>query len=382
MAEKSCAVSPYLEQNEDAKVYKVKAEAGIFEGIIGNAEALRRLERSLAVGEVSHAYLFYGPPGVGKRTVARRFGAALVSGGDERAEDRARRGLHPDLQEVEPEGVFTTIGQVREIVRQAASRPFEGARRVFILQADTLNVQAANALLKTLEEPEGRAVFLLLAASREGVLPTIVSRAQTVRFNPVPVAEVAKFLREQGDENPELVAALGRGNVGLSLRYARETEMWELRKAVFTAAFSFAKDFGERRRAVEKIVDRAEAVGEARETAFLEDIDEPDRRAKESAKRLGKAARDGAVREALGLISLVYRDVAVVNAGAEKLVANLDRLEEIQDYAERFAGANWAEAALEVGEIQDTLAYNASPEAVLEVALSRVRQKILGAYPD
>lgn len=359
----------------------MKAEAGIFEGIIGNAEVLRLLQRSLAVGEVSHAYLFYGPPGVGKRTVARKFGAALVSGGDERAEDRARRGLHPDLQEIEPEGIFTTIGQVREVVRQAASRPFEGARRVFILQADTLNVQAANALLKTLEEPEGRAVFLLLAASREGVLPTIVSRARTVRFNPVPVAEVAEFLREQGDNNPELAAALGRGNVGLSLRYARENEMWELREAVFAAAFSFAKDFEERRRAVEKIVDRAVAVGEAREAAFLEDLDEPDRRARESAKRLGKAARDGAVREALGLISLAYRDVAMVDAGAEKLVANLDRLEEIQDYTGRFAGANWAEAALEVGEIQEGLAYNASPEAVLEVALSRVRQKILGAYP-
>ena len=126
---------------------------------MGNRAALRRLEKALETGGASHAYLFYGPAGVGKRTVARRFGAVLVAGGDGGAEDRARRGLHPDLSEVEPEGAFTTIGQVREVVNLAASRPFEGTRRVFILEADTLNVQAANALLKTLEEPEGEAVF-------------------------------------------------------------------------------------------------------------------------------------------------------------------------------------------------------------------------------
>src|ERR687894_2804129 len=152
--------------------------------------------------------------------VARRFGAALVAGGNVAAEDRALRGLHPDLTEIVPQGAFTTIGQVREIVRLAASRPFEGARRAFILRADTLNVQAANALLKTLEEPEGGAVFMLLASSREGVLPTVVSRAQAVRFDPVPRGEISSFLMERGHSQDEarLAAALGRGSVGLALR--------------------------------------------------------------------------------------------------------------------------------------------------------------------
>ena len=347
-----------------------------FEGVFGNEAALRMLEKALA-GGVSHAYLFHGPAGVGKRTAARRFGAALVAGSDADAEDRARRGLHPDLVEVSPEGVFTTIGQVREVLRQAASRPFEGARRVFVLEADTLNVQASNALLKTLESPEGETVFILLASSREGVLPTVVSRAQPVRFNPVPVGEVERFLLERSVEGPELAASLGRGSVGLSLRYAGETELRELREVAFGAAFGVSGDYEERHEAVVGIVGRAEAVGAAREAAVLGEYETPDRRAKDRAKRAGRASKDGAVREALDLISLAYRDAAVVAAGAEKLAANVDKLEELRARVDEWPGADWAGAAASVGEARAALTYNVSAEAILEVALSRTRRRIL-----
>ncbi len=328
-----------------------------------------------------HAYLFHGPPGVGKRTVARRFGAALVSGGDARAKERALRGLHPDLREIEPDGSFTIIGQVREVVRLAASRPFEGARRVFILRADTLNAQAANALLKTLEEPEGEMVFVLVSTSRDEVLPTIVSRARPVRFNPVPAAEVEQLLAERNVPDTRLAASLGRGSVGLALRYAREEELKELREAVFAAVFSGADDFERRHRAVEGIMARAEAVGSAREAAYLERFEEPDRKAKEAAKRVGRAARDEAVGESLELISLLYRDAAMIQAGASELAANVDRAAEIRAAVERSPEADWVRAAMEAGEAGASLTYNVTPEAILEVALSRARRKILAGSP-
>ena len=289
--------------------------------------------------------------------------------------------MHPDLAEVRPEGAFTTIGQVREILRLAASRPFEGARRVFILEADTLNAPAANALLKTLEEPEGETVFVLLATSREGVLPTILSRAQAVRFNPVPTAEVEEFLRGRGAQEPALAAALGRGSVGLALRYAEDPELAELRQAVFGAGFSFAEDFEGRHGAVEGIVARAEALGAAREKGILASLEEPDRRAKDGAKRAGKAARDGAVREALELLALMYRDAGAVAAGAEELAANVDRLEELRDRVREHPDADWSGAALALGEARAALAYNVSPEAILEVALSRIRRRVLEPFP-
>jgi DNA polymerase III subunit delta' len=358
-----------------------------FSGILGNEPVLRLLQRALASDEVAHAYLFHGPPGVGKRTVARRFGAALVSGGDAGAEARALRGLHPDLSEVEPEGRFTTIGQVREVVRGAASRPFEGVRRAFILRADTLNVQASNALLKTLEEPDGMAVFVLLATSREGILPTIVSRTQLVRFDPVPHGEIFSFLLERGHPEREarLAAALGWGSVGLALRYAEEEEVKELREAVFRAGFSFGGSFEDRHGVVEEILARAESLAGTREREHLAALEDSDggsaARAKEAAKRLGRATRDEAVAEALQLLALLYRDAAVVAAGAPELAVNVDKILEIQGTVAQRVGADWVEAARILGETRAALAYNVSPEAILEVALSRSRQKILGISP-
>jgi DNA polymerase-3 subunit delta' len=180
---------------------------------------------------------------------------------------------------------------------------------------------------------------------------------------------------------PGLAGALGRGSVGLALRYAEDSELMELRETVFGAGFSVVEDFEGRHGAVEGIVGRAEALGAAREKEVLAAVEEPDRRAKDGAKRAGRAARDGAVREAMDLLALTYRDAAAVAVGAEGLVANVDRLEELRARVDEHPRADWAGAALVLGEARAALAYNVSPEAILEVALSRIRQRVLEPFP-
>src|SRR3712207_6009451 len=176
-------------------------------------------------------------------------------------------------------------------------------------------------------------------------------------------------------------AALGRGSVGLSLRYA-EGGLAELREAVLEAGFAFSRDYEERDRAVRRIVARAEAVGASREEAVLGAFEEPSsRRAKEGAKRAGRAARDGAVREALELLALLYRDAAAIEAGAPELAANVDKVGEIRRHVQELPRADWVGAALELWEARAALAYNVSPEAILEVTLSRTRRRILEPSP-
>lgn len=167
----------------------------------------------------------------------------------------------------------------------------------------------------------------------------------------------------------------------MSLRYAEETELRELRDAVFEAAFAYEADFERRHQSSSVILGKAESVGAAKEAAFLEVFEEPDRRAKDGAKRAGRAARDVAFREALDLLALVYRDAALVGVGAEDLVANVDRVEEIQRHVRTHPGADWAGAALKAGESKAGLTYNVSPEAILEVALSQIRQRVLERSP-
>src|SRR3954468_21727752 len=163
-----------------------------------------RARAVLRLDAPSHAYLFHGPAGAGKRDVARAFAAEPVAGGSpdpDSARPRVLRGVHPDLTWVAPSGAADMlVSDIDEPVVAAATRtPFESRRRVFVIErADTMNDEAANRMLKTLEEPPAFAHLVLLTNRPGNVLPTIASRCQHVRFDAAPPEELAARLARRG----------------------------------------------------------------------------------------------------------------------------------------------------------------------------------------
>ena len=169
-----------------------------------HAHARMVLGHALETNTPSHAYLFHGPPGTGKRTAARAFAAELLAHGSadpEAVKLRVQHGAHPDLTWVKPTGAHVMrVGDVEEPVVAAAGRtPFESSRRVFVLErADTMNDEVANRLLKTLEEPAAFVHLILLTDALGRVLETVVSRCQLVRFDPLSGDDLARELEASG----------------------------------------------------------------------------------------------------------------------------------------------------------------------------------------
>src|SRR5438477_359095 len=187
----------------------------VLEGTEDHPHARMVLGAALASGSPSHAYLFHGPPGTGKRTAARALAAEMLAEGEadsDAARTRALHGTHPDLTWVRPTGAHVMrVSDVDGPVVAAAGRtPFESRRRVFVLErVDTMNDEVANRLLKTLEEPPSFVHLILLTDQLGRVLETVVSRCQLVRFDPLPAERIAATLEEEGVE-PGRAGACGR----------------------------------------------------------------------------------------------------------------------------------------------------------------------------
>jgi DNA polymerase-3 subunit delta' len=173
-----------------------------FESVLGQPFATGILQSALSIGRTASAYLFYGPPGCGKKTAARALAQALLCSASPKqgcgacsACQRVMRDSHPDCRILGPAGNTFKVDQARELVRESHLRPFEGSERIYIIdRAETFNMESANTLLKTLEEPPQGTTFVLVTTQPARLLPTIHSRCQSVRFQPLPDEALTQLL--------------------------------------------------------------------------------------------------------------------------------------------------------------------------------------------
>lgn len=206
-----------------------------FKDVMGHQRQINLLQRAIVHEKVVHSYLFLGNEGIGKSLVALQFAKALnclegvnqVDGCDRCAScKKIDHRLHPDVSLIEPEGQTLKVEQVREMMRALAFRPYEGRRRVFILTAaDRMAPHMSNTLLKTLEEPPLHTVIVLLANNSRWILPTILSRCQSIRFNPLPSHLVSDWLMRKKDleeTDAHLLASLSEGSPGKALEIKEE----------------------------------------------------------------------------------------------------------------------------------------------------------------
>ena len=202
-----------------------------YAGIIGHESTLALLQDEAQ--HPGHAYLFAGVPGVGKATIAQHFAASIVCDSD-RCISRVLRHSHPDVALLGPEGK-TALGveQARAAIARATLRPVESDRKVFIFDdASSMTEAAANAILKTLEEPSASTVFILVADSEDSLPITVASRCRTIRFGRVPDRGIVDALVGRGIDpaRAEETARISAGSPGLALAFATQPESAEFRR--------------------------------------------------------------------------------------------------------------------------------------------------------
>jgi DNA polymerase-3 subunit delta' len=320
--------------------------------VVGQPKAIALLERSLDKECLSHAYLFVGPPHVGKMTLAQNLAQAVNCEAEERpciqcaSCRRIAAGKHADVQVVglTSEGkTEISIEQVREIRASISLPPYEGKYKVFIIDgAEHLSAEASNCLLKTLEEPPPRALLILLTAREKILLPTIASRCQRVELHPLPLPVIKEMLTQRYgviDPKAELLARLSNGCLGWALSAVQDEKLLEQRCQTLAQLTSLNH------------ASRQERLSYAAEWA-----------ANFSKNR-------GQLEEVLALWLNWWRDLLLVKGGDSEHITNIDHESMLLNQARSYNLRQIKDFILCLQAAAEQLELNANPRLVLEVLM-------------
>ena len=372
--------------------------ADVFDQIYGQPRVREFLRTSVATEHVTHAYLFTGPAGSNKTQSAYALAAALLCENDGCAScetcDRVFRRKHPDVRYYAPEGAGGyLVEQVREIVADTALAPIQSNRKIYILdRVDLLSASAANAFLKTLEEPPEDVVIILLGRTRESVLPTIVSRCSVVPFRHIPASEAAAILSQRTGAAPDLakiaIEACG-GSITRGIEFLKSNERLAFRKRVLDVLAHIGDaDLWDVLSQASELVVLAKApldtVRAAHEAQLAENADFLERSAIRQIEARNKRELSAKSMESFKQITAItasfLRDVMTVCAGAPELVINYDARPQIEDVAARTDEARVAKALAAVHECDEAITYNVSPETCLDALLFEIGEALYGTH--
>lgn len=363
----------------------------VWDELVGQQGAASYLRTAATSGSVAHAYLFVGPPGAGKHTAAKALACAVLCDDGCGACGtcvRVKRGVHPDVHEVSPEGAGGyLVNQVREIIHDVSLAPMEGSHKIYLISdADTFNDSSANAFLKTLEEPPEDVIIVLMTHSYDAVLPTIASRCQVVRFRRMAPSEAASLLASKtgADESAAAAALAAAGGVVARAagflasplrRTARDTilktlkdlsamdelDVLEAAKELLTAVRAPLE--GVKAAHAQELAERAEFVGKS----SLAPLEQRQKRELTSREREG-------IGEVLNVTESWLRDCLTISQGVSDLVVNYDARDAMEQVGSVISPSAVATAMNAVNEARRRISYNVSPQLAIEAMLFDIRE--------
>jgi DNA polymerase-3 subunit delta' len=384
--------------------------SSVFDDLVGQEHIIEILEGAVAASrtgsdsqEMTHAWIFTGPPGSGRSSAAVAFAQALICPnqgcGVCNECQSATTGGHPDVEVIRTEGLSIKVEEIRELLTRVAWAPSMGGWRVVVMEdADRLTESAANALLKAIEEPGTRTVWLLCAPTLHDVLPTIRSRCRHLQLRTPSIEAVTQVLIKRDKISPtmaDFAARVSQGHIGRARYLATNESVRSNRKVILQLPLqlgSLAAAFQAAQTLVDIATEEASASSESRDEKEIEKLQEAygkgatgrgmatgaakavkelEKEQKSRATRMVRDSIDGALLD----LATFYRDVMMAQAGVTESMINSDMRSEIESYAISFPAHTAAQKMSAILEARNHLAMNAAPLVTCEALMCELARK-------